>query len=1363
MTIARVNTTTVSTAELYNQLVTIVSDLMAPTPTGYGFSNSAISTVTNSMEMTLLEWQKLYYEANQIYNHITGSPIQREVGDLPYAGSDTVLLAKHVNLIIDAVNTAVATPYTAAPSQLVPVTIQDVSNDTWDSTIISEVDVLWADTTSTQYFFNLGGNITSSLTFSQVFPGPIEDQWIMLITEMQGLMAAHPYTQSLYRLQTPQSFSTSVTGTGDHITLTYTPVSPYHVKVTVSMIVGTVGAQADSATDKGLKLVHTCNTYFSAGTLPAPRPVSVTVTTGFHENGQAIIPVIKTLQVNRTSISYNMRQYDESAKEDITLTNTGNTRIVIAGLIFSKPPGGNGPYPNVYFPSEWQKDDPNLALLVLEPGISTTFSISYASQYLGVYNNFIHILSDCQNGNGKVAIVTKQNVQGPVFRAKLDLPPTADIKNYRVVKLQTTIDTRSSDLFNPTVDGISIPVSHVALDYYSLGTCSLMWNGQNLLNHPEIFSINDTIQSGPIITYNPEAFVRFSGTTKATLTATITVNCTSVSVPGAPSQHLTTSSVTTVHLDVPPDYHLGDWISPTSLNNSVVGMSYDLINAQPYLTIGVGLENNLLDGNGHLIDPLPAQVADANYKLNVNSLGPSADPEWNNGIPLFKVHAPAWSQGDPTTGFLYDYGVWFNADGLTPSGKLLNRRYLINVPASGYYDWKFAADIFGYFSINGQILGDTRQSEKESNAQAGESGTVRLEQGTIIIDIASANVFADLNRMTGFALTLRQTGGGSLIWSTLTPVRSRPTYVGWSEVYRIPLTSVGTGAPQTYYSGGYVVKDSGAVYEQYRYQDFFGDYTRGSAGAASLFTINDDGFGNLSIRTEYKTIEAGLTDVDQTLDQLQYVTYYYDTLDFNSPSGQSFDNHARRVHNLEGPQGDGHQCHQFIGFDADGNVLTRLTRYPGDDGYDPIPRYLVGSMNLSNPSKGPDPKVKSLFASLLSNKLLWALVLGYGLWTGGIASAIAIGLGWVGLGAVGSYIGFALNVVFQGTTSFIGGLFGAAGTGTLFGSATVLACVSFAAVAVAAYVLLEYGGKIWHAITDVLTSVPIIGGVIQGVLDVATGIFKPIGDLIGGVFCCFDPNSLVTMADGSYKKIKDIKVGDYVMGQDGQANRVMGIETPVLGDRLMYKFNDHWAFVSEEHKILTTDGWRVFNPDSYAVERASDEVIEQITVGTEIVTRSGTEIVNVIETESHPYDYVIYNLFVEGDHTYIVENVVVCTRGDLITTAICEYYDHFPNHCYEMTVMKNFRDSYIIPCRPELIPMLDTYYYTSPEIVDRLAEMEDGHLIYLEIKSLLDIAVNHLIHGNPQKGADAFVDMMIHAGEATGITNPIYQQYYQLV
>jgi len=436
MTIAHVNSTTLSTHDLYNQLATSVSTLMAPTPTGYGFANSSISTVTNAMTITLLEWQKLYYEANQIYNHITGTPIPDQ-GDLPYLGSNRLLQAKHVNLIIDAVNIANATPHVASPRQLTPLTIQDVSNPTWDSSIASVVNIPWADDASAQYFFNLGGKIQSTLHFDQVRPGIVEDKWIRLITKMQELMAGNPYDHSLYIQQTPITFTASFNDIiGDYITLTYTPVSAHEITVTVGFVVGTIGAGADSAFAKGIRIFHTCKTYCSVGSLPAPRPLNMTVTTGLHENGQAITPVIKTLQVDRTTINYNMHQYDESAKEVITLTNTGNTELHVAAVVFSKGSNNQGPIPNVYFGPGWVNTSTSTVVLTLLPQASTTLAVSYVSQYLGSFNNFIHLRSDCQNGNGIVAIKTKQIVRGPVFRAVLGIAPSIDSKNYHVIKNQ---------------------------------------------------------------------------------------------------------------------------------------------------------------------------------------------------------------------------------------------------------------------------------------------------------------------------------------------------------------------------------------------------------------------------------------------------------------------------------------------------------------------------------------------------------------------------------------------------------------------------------------------------------------------------------------------------------------------------------------------------------------------------------------------------------------------------------------------------------------------------------------------------------------------------------------------------------------
>jgi len=1362
MTIALVNNQTTSTANIYNQLALAVSNLMAPTSTGYGFAGTAISTVSNAMQITLLEWQKLYFEANQIYNHITGSPIPDD-GTLPSSGSGQVLQAKHVNYIINAVNTATNPiyTYTASPRQLVPLTIQDVSNSIWDSTITSVIDIPWSDDNSAQYFFNLGGKIQSTLNFSEVFPGPIEDQWISLIVEMQTIMAAHPYDRSLYITQTPQTFSTSVTATGDHITLTYTPVSARHITVTVSFIVGTVGIGADSAIDKGLKITHTCNTYCSVGSLPAPRPTGITVTTGLNQGGQAIIPLVKTLEVDRTTINYTMHQYDESSRETITLTNTGNTATHVAALIFSKSPNGQGPVPNVYYGTGWTQTDPSRAILTLQPQASTTLTIAYVSQYLGEFNNFMHIISDCDNGNGVVAIKTQQTVAGPVFRAKMNSTSTVTVKNFHVIKNQFAIDTRSND-----------GISHVALDYYRMGVASLMWNGQDLsVSHPESFSVDSTVQNGPIVAFNPESFVRFAGTTVAVLTATISVNCTSVSVPGAPSQTVTTASVITINLNAPANLHIGDWISPTSLNNSVVGMSYDYINAQPYLTIGVGVEADLLDANGHLTAPLPSQIADAGYNLNVNSLGATADPEWTHGVPLFKVQAPTWVQGDPTTGFLYDYGVWFYPDGKSPSSKLVTRGYVINVPVDGNYTWKFSADILAFFSIDGQPLGDSRQAANDAEAQTGYSGTIYLTKGQHVLTVNGANIFSDATRLTGFAVTLAAKDSGQIIWSTLTPVRTVPTYVGWSEVYRIPLVSVGSGVPQTYVTGQFIAKDTGAVNGNYRWQDFFGDYTKGSASGGSMFVITDDGYGNLSIRSQYKTIIAGLPDVDQTLDQLQYITYYYDTLDFDSPGGQDFSNHAERIHNLDsGPQGDGHNCHQFLGFDTDGNVVTRLTRYPGDGGFDPIPRYLVGSLHLSNPNQGPDPEVKGLFASLLGNRALWAGLLAYGLWTGGIAYYLAWGLSAIGFPLTGSIVGQFLMDTFAGASSVVGSIFSSAldGIGSLFGfgEGEILAAFPEALpFALAAYIVVQYGGKIWHAVTDVISSIPIVGGVFNAVANVATAILQPVGNFLsnitGGLLSCFDPNALVLMADGSFKKISHVVVGDRVMGQNGKANTVIGVEMPYLGRRTMYGINGGPAFVSGEHRLLTSRGWAVFDPTDPSVEKASDERLDKITVGTEMIRVDGTKEVVSIETESRPYHYAIYNLIVDGDRTYIVEGYVTNNSGCVMTGALCDFYRDQPHDWYQLTMVKILRDQYAL-LDPEKLAMVDVYYKTTRSISDAIDAMTDRHTIYADIKRRLDVIASQVVVGDYETAFSSWSQMLLYASEAAGVEIALQDLFYQL-
>ena len=124
------------------------------------------------------------------------------------------------------------------------------------------------------------------------------------------------------------------------------------------------------------------------------------------------------------------------------------------------------------------------------------------------------------------------------------------------------------------------------------------------------------------------------------------------------------------------------------------------------------------------------------------------------------------------------------------------------------------------------------------------------------------------------------------------------------------------------------------------------------------------------------------------------------------------------------------------------------------------------------------------------------------------------------------------------------------------------------------------------------------------------------------------------------------EIGDLVAdGTDG-INTVIGIEAPVLGNRLMYSFNGNWAFVSEEHPIMTSEGWGAFDPDSWAVEEGFIGKLVKIDIGSEILKTDGTyETVEYIDHKIMPEDYVIYNLLLDGDHMYNVEGYVVHNKA----------------------------------------------------------------------------------------------------------------------
>ncbi|MBU1046668.1 hypothetical protein KKH36_02715, partial [Patescibacteria group bacterium] len=77
---------------------------------------------------------------------------------------------------------------------------------------------------------------------------------------------------------------------------------------------------------------------------------------------------------------------------------------------------------------------------------------------------------------------------------------------------------------------------------------------------------------------------------------------------------------------------------------------------------------------------------------------------------------------------------------------------------------------------------------------------------------------------------------------------------------------------------------------------------------------------------------------------------------------------------------------------------------------------------------------------------------------------------------------------------------------------------------------------------------------------------------------CFLPGTLVTMSDGTFKKIEDIQVGEIVLGYDIKRdrytnNRVLEIEAPIRSDWFMVTLEDGTVLrTTNDHPIYIEKG-----------------------------------------------------------------------------------------------------------------------------------------------------------------------------------------------
>lgn len=131
---------------------------------------------------------------------------------------------------------------------------------------------------------------------------------------------------------------------------------------------------------------------------------------------------------------------------------------------------------------------------------------------------------------------------------------------------------------------------------------------------------------------------------------------------------------------------------------------------------------------------------------------------------------------------------------------------------------------------------------------------------------------------------------------------------------------------------------------------------------------------------------------------------------------------------------------------------------------------------------------------------------------------------------------------------------------------------------------------------------------------------------------CFPGRTKIKMADGSVKSIEDIEVGERILSYDERKDKIVirtVKESKYMGKKDVYTFvtvSGKKISCTSNHPLLTRDGWK------QAIDATSVATTE---------TRTGDYFFESIVGSRFKAKEDVYNLEVEGTHTYIADGFIV--------------------------------------------------------------------------------------------------------------------------
>jgi hypothetical protein len=844
-----------------NQTVSVITDL-------YGFNNLESAAVYTGNTIQGEDWLHLYYDINRCWIHQTGTAIQTV---LPQTGT-SVLTAAFVNKLVDYANGIKTWYKNTVPGQQSSSTISTSTVIVAGANPDYTVTYSWLNNSDMNHFFNLGGRLAFNIKNSAAATNTNE-------VSLVGMLPAIT-TSSYTNLYYPSSHTYSYSSGTNSITLAYATGT--------SAITATVSISAGATVN--LSISTSATVYYSTGStqatdfyfgIPAARP-SVTSSSG----GGTVVKY-KRLSVDPLT-AFNCQAGTTTTSQIVTVRNVGNSTLTVSAIYFnsigsvhhvnlSGDFGGPADFTGEPLIPKYilnQTYSVPLANQQINPGQNRTFTIAYTGLRAGTQTNQFTLVSD--NDLGAVTTYTTVNVQTAKFN--FDLSPLNILTTSTSL---STIDQKFS----------IIPRNGT---YSVLGTWS-NYTATVVASTASAFSLDSRPYDGPILSFKP------ANQPNGVYTATVSITVTGTNYYGEVATVAQTGTMV-VNYQPPETVNLGTWVSALQNANGVVGMSYDKIAGRRYLTIGVGLG---ADGSAPYVDPAYVSVA---------NLGINADSKYDQGPVLYPIYEYPSS---PHSEFLKTYGSWIKSNDYTgdPQGVEVVRSYTFTVPSTetDTYNWTMSVDNYGFFTIDGAVIGDMRYDPY--GYATTESGSISLPPGTHTIEIHIYNQpAATVPNPAGIAISLVRASDGRQVWSTLYPQRT--AYLYWSEVYRILIDET---VSTFYQSKDYIIKSIGPAVNG-SWNPYFGQV--GTAAEGSLFSVASS-YGTLTVTFNENYRKTGDPTTDQTLMGLPFLSYY------NSARGD-------RVTQLEDPQDDGTYTHQFLGFNLNGSLrLSGLVKIPTivDPGY----------------------------------------------------------------------------------------------------------------------------------------------------------------------------------------------------------------------------------------------------------------------------------------------------------------------------------------------------------------------------------------------------------------------------------------------